>query len=293
MEGVSSRRSFLFMPAIRRLAIVVNIHKNGAPALGRVIEQICRQHGVTVRFLEEFPVPERFLDGVDACCVIGGDGTLLSVVREAARAQVPIVGINRGSLGFLTTFASEDIKAGLAAILEGAFRVEQRALIECRTTSGGGVALNEVLIKSAASSHIAHLAVFADDALVAEFFCDGLIFSTPTGSTAYNLSAGGPLIRPDAEAMALTPICPHTLSNRTVIFPDDVHLRVENRTEGTELLVALDGHSNQFVCAAGPVEMALAPCRLPLAVPLDHDHFRVVRTKLRWSGGARERQAEG
>jgi NAD+ kinase len=281
------------MPAIRHLAIVVNANKSGASALAGSIERSCRRRGVDVRLLDAFPVPEGFLAGVDACCVIGGDGTLLSAVREATRSQVPIVGINRGSLGFLTTFASEEIESGFDAILDGGFRVEERALLECRTDAGGGIALNEVLIKNAAASHIAHLGVYADERLVGEFFCDGLIFSTPTGSTAYNLSAGGPLIHPEARALALTPICPHTLSNRTVIFPDTVHLRVENCLADSRLLVALDGHSNQFVCASGRVEMALAACRLPLAVPLDHEHFRVVRTKLRWSGGVRERQAEG
>ena len=148
-------------------------------------------------------------------------------------------------------------------------------------------ALNDVLIKEDAPSRLAHMEVYADDELVTDFFCDGLIFSTPTGSTAFNLSAGGPLIHPSTEAVALTPICPHTLSNRAVIFPDSVVLRVENCQRDSCLRLAVDGHSNQLVCESGPIEISLSKTRFPLAVPLTHGHFRVVRSKLKWSGGVR------
>ena len=140
--------------------------------------------------------------------------------------------------------------------------------------------MNDVLIKDEMASRLARLEVFADDELVTDFFCDGLIFSTPTGSTAYNLSAGGPLVHPHAEAIALTPICPHTLSNRTVIFQDDVRLRVKNCVRDSVLLLALDGHSNRLVCRRGEIEIGLASARLQLAVPVGYEHFRVVRSKL-------------
>lgn len=277
------------MSAIRRLVIVVNEGKPGAPALAQSLVDVCAARDVAVRVIASFPLAEGALDGVDACCVIGGDGTLLAVVQEAARAQVPVIGVNRGSLGFLTTFASNGIEAFFPRILEGAFRIDRRALLECRTPHGGGLALNDVLIKHDAPSKIAHLAVHADDELVTDYFCDGLILSTPTGSTAYNLSAGGPLIHPAANAIALTPICPHTLSNRAVIFQDSVCLRIESRSRDPGLRVALDGHSNQLVCDAGPVEIRLAASRLLLAVPADYAHFSVVRSKLKWSGDVRER----
>lgn len=277
------------MPAIRRLAFIVNDSKPGAEALAQALTRLCVEAGVESRVTTTFPIPEGTLDGVDACCVIGGDGTLLGVVQEAARVQVPVIGVNRGSLGFLTTFASNEIEARFREILRGNFRVDERALLECSTQYGGGLALNDVLIKHQAPSKIAHLAVHADDELVTDYFCDGLILSTPTGSTAYNLSAGGPLIHPSARAIALTPICPHTLSNRTVIFPDTVRLRIENCARDSGLRLAVDGHSNQIVCATGPIEISLAKVRLPLAVPEGYAHFNVVRTKLKWSGDIRER----
>lgn len=273
------------MQSIRQLALIVNESKPGAPALGQKLADICVRHGVAVKRGNSFPVPPGFFDGVGACCVIGGDGTLLGVVQEAARTQVPVIGVNRGSLGFLTTFTSEEAESGFDAILAGEFRVDSRALLECRTEAGGGVALNDVLIKDEMASRLARLEVSADGELVTDFFCDGLIFSTPTGSTAYNLSAGGPLIHPHAEAIALTPICPHTLSNRTVIFQDSVRLGVRNCVRDSALLLALDGHSNRLVCRSGEIEIRLAATRLQLAVPAGYEHFRVVRTKLKWSGG--------
>lgn len=273
------------MSPIHQLALVVNESKPGAVALGWKLGEICAHRGVVVKRGNTFPVASGFLDGVDACCVIGGDGTLLGVVQEAARAQVPVIGVNRGSLGFLTTFTSAEAETGFDAILDGCFRVDARALLECQTEAGGGVALNDVLIKDEMASRLARLEVFADGELVTDFFCDGLIFSTPTGSTAYNLSAGGPLVHPHAEAIALTPICPHTLSNRTVIFQESVRLRVKNCVRDSALLLALDGHSNRLVCRRGEIEIGLASARLQLAVPTDYEHFRVVRSKLKWSGG--------
>ncbi len=275
------------MSSISRLALVVNESKPGAVVLGRTIAATCARRNVVLKTSSTFPLPAGHLDGVDACCVIGGDGTLLGVVQEAARAQVPVIGVNRGSLGFLTTFTSEEAEDAFDAILDGGFRIDERALLDCRTEHGGGLALNDVLVKHDTPSRLALLEVRANDELVTEFFCDGLIFSTPTGSTAYNLSAGGPLIHPHTEAVALTPICPHTLSNRTVIFPDDVELRVENCERGCPLLVALDGHSNRLVCPQGAITIRLAKARLQLAVPAGYEHFRVVRTKLKWSGGER------
>jgi NAD+ kinase len=148
------------------------------------------------------------------------------------------------------------------------------------------LALNDVLIKGEINSRLVRLEVFADGELVTDYICDGLIFSTPTGSTAYNLAAGGPIIHPEAGVIAMTPICPHTLSNRSIIFRDRVRLRVFNRTErDSRLLVAMDGQRNLKVSANSPIEITIAKSRLPLAQRTDYSHFSVVRTKLKWSGG--------
>lgn len=277
------------MQPIRRLALVVNEQKSGAPELAQVLMAAARTSGVELTRAEHFPLPEGFLKGFDACCVIGGDGTLLGAVKAAARAQVPIIGVNRGSLGFLTTFSAEEARAHFADLLAGGYRIAWRALLDCSTGPGQhDLALNDVLIKDEINSRLVRLEVFAGDELVTDYYCDGLIFSTPTGSTAYNLSAGGPLIHPAAEVIAMTPVCPHTLSNRSIIFRHDVKLRVYNRMEHSRLLVAMDGQRNLTFCQGSPVEISISPLKLPLVQRVDYSHFTVVRTKLQWSGGAAE-----
>jgi NAD+ kinase len=274
------------MNPIRQLAFVVNADKDGASALARELMVTARRAGVRFKQTTRFPVPRGWLRGCDACCVVGGDGTLLGVARESARAQVPIIGVNRGSLGFLTTFSADEARTQFAGLLGGAFRVDCRAMLDCSTGNGThDLALNDVLIKDEVNSRLVRLGVFADGELVTDYICDGLIISTPTGSTAYNLSAGGPLLHPGAPVIALTPICPHTLSNRSIILREGVQLRVFNRSAESRLLVAMDGQRNLKVSTRSSVDISIAKLRLPLAQSADYSHFSVVRTKLGWSGG--------
>ena len=274
------------MKPIRKLALVVNEEKAGAPELAAELAMIARSAGVKFKQTTRFPLPRGYLKGCDACCVIGGDGTLLGVARESAEEQVPIIGVNRGSLGFLTTFSADEARAHFADVLGGGYRVDYRTMLDCSTGPGShDLALNDVLLKDVINSRLVRLEVFADDELVTDYTCDGLIFSTATGSTAYNLSAGGPILHPSAAVIAMTPICPHTLSNRSIIFRDRVKLRVFNRTEGSRMLVAMDGQRNLKVAARSPIDISIAKLRLPLAQQRDYSHFSVVRTKLKWSGG--------
>lgn len=271
---------------IKRLAFVLNQLKTGASELLHGLRTIAQEHGVEIRETSQFPVPDGFLEGMDACCVIGGDGTFLSVAAESTRRQVPLIGVNRGTLGFLTTFTAEEIEETLAAVLDGAYKIRSRGLLECRAHEGHtDLALNDVVIKAASVSKIVNLNVFADDEFVTTYVCDGLIFSTPTGSTAYTLSAGGPLVHPASRVISLTPICPHALSNRSIIFPDDVTLRVENADPGEQLLVAVDGQRNLSTSQEYPIEIRQSSLSLPIAQKVDYSHFNVVRRKLKWSGG--------
>ncbi len=273
------------MKPIRHLAFVINEDKSGAPELARELVTIATAAGVTSTQTTQFPLPSGYLQGYDACCVIGGDGTLLGVAREAAHQQVPIIGVNRGSLGFLTTFSAEEARTHFTELLAGAYRLAARSLLECCTGPGShDLALNDVLVKSDINSRLVQLEVHADNELVTNYTCDGLIFSTPTGSTAYNLSAGGPLIHPDSAVIAMTPICPHTLSNRSIIFRDQVCLRVFNRSADSRLLVAMDGQRDLKVGVDSPIEITISSLRLPLAQRIDYSHFSVVREKLKWSG---------
>lgn len=273
------------MTPIRRLAFAVNHGKSGAGDLARALIEIARREGVETAYVDHAKLPEGFLAGYDACCVIGGDGTLLSAAFEAARQGVPIIGVNRGSLGFLTTYSADEARGSLPRLLAGEYQLSHRALLECHAGNDQeDFALNDIVIKDEVHSKLVRLAVHADGEFVTDYYCDGLIFSTPTGSTAYNLSSGGPIIHPSAAVVAMTPICPHTLSNRTVIFREDVKLRVESRIEGANILVALDGQRNLFTCTGVPVEISLSKRRLALVQKPGYEHFEVVRTKLSWSG---------
>ncbi len=277
------------MKPIRKLAFVINEEKAGAPELAQELIAAACGAGVKVKQTLRFPLPPGYLRGYDACCVIGGDGTLLGVAREAARYQVPIIGVNRGSLGFLTTFSADEARAHFVGLLSGRYEVAYRSLLECCTGPvSHDLALNDVLIKDEVNSRLVHLEVCADGELVTNYTCDGLIFSTPTGSTAYNLSAGGPLIHPSAPVIAMTPICPHTLSNRSIIFRENVRLRVLNRSSASRLLVAMDGQRNLKVGVGSPIEITISKLRLPLAQQMHYSHFSVVRTKLKWSGALTE-----
>ncbi|HEY0862693.1 MAG TPA: NAD(+)/NADH kinase [Lacunisphaera sp.] len=280
------------MSPFRKLAFVYNSEKPGAAELAQELMEIARQGGAKkLKLTGDRKLPRNYFKDCDACCVIGGDGTLLGAVRGAAAADIPIIGVNQGSLGFLTTFSADEARAQFAALLEGDYRIAQRALLDCKTgPRRSDVALNDVLVKDAKPSRIVRLEVFANDRLVTEYTCDGLIFSTPTGSTAYNLAAGGPIIHPQAEVIAMTPICPHTLSNRTIIFRNDVKLRVVNCTAGSRLLVAMDGQRNMVVTEGAPVEISMDSRTLSLAQRRDYSHYEVMRTKLKWSGGLLEKK---
>jgi len=280
------------MTPFRKLAFVFNSEKPGAAELAQELMDIAGLAGAKkIRLSGDRKLPRSFFKGCDACCVIGGDGTLLGAVRGATSENIPIIGVNQGGLGFLTTFSADEARAHFAALLGGDYHIAHRALLECRTgPRQRDIALNDVLIKNGTNSRLVRLEVFANDKLVTDYYCDGVIFSTPTGSTAYNLAAGGPIIHPAAGVIAMTPICPHTLSNRTIIFRDDVKLTVFNRSDDSHLLVAMDGQRNSVMVGASPIEISVSPRTLALAQRRDYSHFEVMRAKLKWSGGLLEKK---
>lgn len=280
------------MQPFHKIAFVVNRQKNGAAQLARELMALAKTAGATlIKTASSRQIPAGYFKGCDACCVIGGDGTLLGAVREATRAGIPIIGVNQGSLGFLTTFSPEEARAHFSELIQGSYRIAPRTLLDCQTGNRRrDIALNDVLIKAEVNSRLVRLEVHADGELVTDYLCDGLVFSTPTGSTAYNLSAGGPIIHPAGRVIAMTPICPHTLSNRTIVFPDNVQLKIFNRSGESRLLVAMDGQRNRVVTEGSPIEVTIADRQLALVQRPDYSHFGVMRTKLKWSGGLTDKK---
>jgi NAD+ kinase len=275
------------MQPFRKLAFVFNSDKPGAAELAQTLARIARESGAKkIKLSSERDLPAGYFKGYDACCVIGGDGTLLGVVGGAARQGIPVIGVNQGSLGFLTTFSADEACAQFGNLLNGDYQLAERALLDCKASpKHHDIALNDVLIKNEVNSRLVRLEVFANGKLVTDYYSDGVIFSTPTGSTAYNLAAGGPIIHPGAGVIAMTPICPHTLSNRTIIFRDDVKLEVYNRSHESRLLVAMDGQRNAAVTEGSPIEIRISQLSLSLVQRRDYSHFEVMRAKLKWSGG--------
>ncbi len=270
-------------PPLRRLAFVVNRAKPGAAELAAELAKIARAQKVKVALTDQFPIPAGFLKNQDACCVLGGDGTILSVVGEAVAAQVPVFGINRGKLGFLATIPVQEAPVIFARLLAGDYHLARRTLLRARTGDGRtALALNDIVLKHPSLSRLISLEVMSDGKVVNEYHADGLIFATPTGSTAYNLSAGGPLIHPHARVLALTPICPHTLTNRSVIFAEDTRLEVRGLDEDTHPVVSCDGQPCFQGGEVWPLEVTLDERTLALLQPPGHSHFAILRDKLRW-----------
>lgn len=272
------------MKPLRKIALVINRKKVGADALAEKIVHLAATHGVETQLTGEYPLPLDFLAAdTDACGVLGGDGTLLGTVSSAVHRDVPVFGVNQGKLGFMATFSPEKFCQQLPEILQGHYRIESRLLLSAELSSGVRLnALNDIVLKTARSSRLITFRVYCNEEFVTRYHCDGLIFSTPTGSTAYNLSANGPIIHPSSAVITMTPICPHTLSNRSVIFPQDVCLRIETESN-TPPEINIDGRIIATENAL-PLGIRQSAKRIKLLQPLDYDYFGILRSKLQWGG---------
>ena len=228
---------------------------------------------------------------VDLLVVLGGDGTLLSVAdcAGAAGADVPILGVNFGSLGFLTEATLPELYPSLESALNGTARIEERLMLRATTVRGGQPlpdhhALNDVVITKAARARMTDLSVFVGDEFVTRVKADGLIVATPTGSTAYNLAAGGPIVQPVVDAIVLTPIAPHMLTNRPIVIPASSVVRVQPAmAERDELYVTFDGQAGYQLEAGDEIRIRCAERRVRLLRPSSRSYFEVLRQKLKWN----------
>jgi NAD+ kinase len=227
--------------------------------------------------------------------VLGGDGTLLGTAGRLGTGgfDVPVVAVNFGSLGFLTEVRVTEIFEALAQALDGTAREERRMMLEAVVRRADGttmrhIALNDVVITKGALSRIIDLVASADGQLIARFKADGLIVASPTGSTAYNLSAGGPIVHPGVDALVLTPIAPHTLTNRPVVLPASASLEIvvggeAARSSHEEMFVTFDGQIGDTLGPQDSVSVQRAAYALRLLKPSSHGYFQVLRQKLRWA----------
>jgi len=272
---------------INSITFAVNATKAGAQTAAEELAGIAQAQGVRVQITDEYPLHKHALDGVDLCIAIGGDGTLLGVLDAALESQAAVLGVNMGKLGFLATYTKDEAAQNLPQLIAGEYDIAERSVLKC-STSGGQAAygLNDVVIKESQGRSLVRLKVTANGNAVSEYHCDGLIFSTPTGSTAYNLSAGGPIIGPKVSAIAMTPICPHTLGNRSVIFDNSSLIHVTSDQEEACPRIAIDGRIQFASEDCFPLEIAVAERNFRLMQNPGHSHFAIVRDKLNWGDPA-------
>ena len=221
--------------------------------------------------------------------VLGGDGTILSTAHALGDQPCPLFGINLGTLGFLTCMGPADYRQAVRCIVEGNYQLSQRAILHVEVVRAGEVidvhlGLNDAVISRGALSRLIQLETKVNGSLLTRYNGDGLIVATPTGSTAYSLSAGGPLLTPDSEAFAITPICPHTLTNRSVIVADKAVVEVRIVNQHSEIYLTVDGQQAIGMRTLDSVRIRKAVQTLPLAMLPHLPFFELVRRRLKWSG---------
>ena len=253
----------------------------GGPEIDR--DRITFQTGCAV---EEVPT-NKLASDVDLMLVLGGDGTMIATARMIGDQEVPVLGVNYGGLGYLAEFRIEELYSGLESILSGNYRLDKRVMLDVElirdevslTTNR---VLNDVVINKSALARIIEIETSFKGQFVNSFRADGLIVSTPTGSTAYNLSAGGPVIFPSMNAVVITPICPFTLSNRPIVVPDNAEIELILKTDHEEVALTLDGQVGCPMKVKDRVVIRKSRTTFNLIQPSNRNYFDVLRDKLRW-----------
>jgi NAD+ kinase len=223
----------------------------------------------------------------DLLLVLGGDGTLLAAAREAAPHGIPILPINLGGLGFLTSFTLEELYPALEEALAGCAPVSERVMLLVERTHNGNTltqqrVLNEAVVHKGTLARMIELELYIDGGFVCRYRADGLIVATPTGSTAYSMSAGGPIVHPEVESILITPICPHTLSDRPIVVPDVSKVELRMAENSDSVFLTLDGQTGVPLQADDRVRITRAVERLKLIHPLNKTYFEILRSKLKW-----------
>ena len=283
------------MPVIRTIGI---ISKPGVPAAVSMVPKLVawlHNQGIAMRLDEQTALytgvaglpREEVPEGCDLVMVLGGDGTLLSAARAIGKREIPLFAVNLGGLGFLTAITVDELYPELERAFRGEHRIAKRKLLRVEVVRGGEVveayeALNDAVLSKASIARMIDLDAYVDDQYVCAYKADGLIVSTPTGSTAYSLSAGGPIIFPSVPAICLTPICPHMLTNRPVIVSENSLLRVVSRGPDDSVYLTIDGQIGNPIKEGDALMCRSSRDSLLLVRPPRMRFFDVLRAKLKW-----------
>jgi NAD+ kinase len=289
-------------PPIKACALVGHLADPSIAEAAQAVVAALARHGVDVLYASDEPGDDRLagaraapatdLPGQVQCLVsIGGDGTLLQAARLLAGRDIPLLGINRGRLGFLTDVLPADIGTSIDALVEGRCASEQRPLLRARLhwadgTNASLLALNDVVILRRESGRMFDYQTSVDGRYVNEHRGDGLVVATATGSTAYALSCGGPIVDPRLDVLVMAPICPHTLSDRPILVPGDARIEVRSMERGAaQAEVTCDGVGLGDVQPGDRLEVAASGASVTLLHPPGYDYFRLLRSKLHWGRG--------
>ena len=246
-------------------------------------EQIKQKTGCDVEIVNDTELAQK----VDLILVLGGDGTMIATARMIGNKEVPVIGVNYGGLGYLAEFPIEELFAALEAILSGQYKVQKREMLAVELWRGEELitrnrVLNDVVVNKSALARIIEIEAYLDSQFVNLFRADGLIVATPTGSTAYNLSAGGPVIYPSMNAVVITPICPFTLSNRPIVVPYGSTIEVRLMTDKEEVALTLDGQVGFPLQVNDRIVISKSNTTFNLVQPPNRNYFDVLRDKLKW-----------
>lgn len=272
------------MRKIKKVGVIVKRGSADASTIAAELKVWFGEKGIKIVFDEITPE-------LDLLVILGGDGTLLRVAAAASLNDIPVMGVNLGSLGFLTEVAVKDRLAALEKVLAGEVALEQRMMFKARISGPSGVkewryALNDVVISKGTIDRLVRLCTWADQHYVASYKADGLIFSTPTGSTAYNLSAGGPIVHPAIASILVTPICPFMLESRPVLLPADVCLTTRLTGHATDVQIIVDGQPAWNMGEEDSLEIVVGEKKLLLVCSPWEGYFDILRNKLNWGGRA-------
>jgi NAD+ kinase len=283
---------------MKNIGIVANVSKSEAVAQSQRIARYLSRLGAKVFFERELARSLRRADSFDvasppaalkAIVVLGGDGTLIRTFRCLQEKNLPLLGINLGGLGFLTELTLAEAAKALKLLVDDGLATERRTTLDCCLRRGGKVlgayaALNDVVIGKGGLARVIHLEMFLDREYLTGYIADGLIIATPTGSTAYSLSAQGPIVSPETAALLITPICPHTLTNRPIIVSDERRAMIRLIKGPADTTLTIDGQVGVPLVAGDEVEVGRGVRSLILLTPPRSSYFHILRSKLHWGG---------
>jgi NAD+ kinase len=281
---------------LKSVGLVLNLKKPHAVSMAEQIVLWFGKKQITVRIPRGEAVEcglhdlacsdDWFLENLDCIIALGGDGTLLSTARAASQTGIPLLGVNLGHLGFLTEIELPDLYPSLEKLVAGEYRVEERMMLEARVNRRGKVAadflgLNDAVVTKGPLSRIIKLDTFVGDEFIGTYPADGIIVSTPTGSTAYSLSAGGPIVTPELQLIMLTPICPHTLSSRPMVVSSEAVVRIVLKSEQAQGMLTIDGQAGFLLARDDEIVVRKAAHPARLIRLKGRSFFEVLREKLR------------